>query len=492
MAIVLPKTVDTFSQKLMDLTNREREGTARIEKERESRIAPHEKVYQESYGTLKDISAKEQQALDEATKAQEGVAQWAEKNIPKAQEIQDFKPEPLNQKDMQAFGAIMTAFALIGSKGTLNPMVNAGNALAGAIEGYTQGNQRKFENDYKTYKVNFDKAVKTHENELAQYKEVLSAKNLDISAKFRRAELIAKGAGDTKLAMDFASHNIDRIEKELTAKQQQLDKVISSEEKMMTQLQMHYDSIEQRVEDRALRASLGQQRIDITADKAYGGTSLLVKDYTGTRLPSKEATEVANIGNAIGEAYALANIAQTTPSVIGREGQVKSFIERYADSIRGAGQAPSEEGLPQDALVFAKRYASYLVKYERSLAGGAKGFTVALQNRFNTLMQPNQFTPDGFKSLMKDHIRELSANASAITPSANIQNMSAMGIDISTRAGDTNAEQGYNLLSQTPSTETAKPAAPAANQIHKFHNREIVPNAQNTGWVYKDDGKEAK
>jgi hypothetical protein len=94
-------------------------------------------------------------------------------------------------------------------------------------------------------------------------------------------------------------------------------------------------------------------------------------------------------------------------------------------------------------LIFAKRYAAYLVNYERSLAGGARGFTVQFQNRFNKLMGQEQFTPSGLQDLLYDHVRELADSAASKGKAFNVDNMSRMAIDISTRSGDDNALLGY-------------------------------------------------
>jgi hypothetical protein len=150
----------------------------------------------------------------------------------------------------------------------------------------------------------------------------------------------------------------------------------------------------------------------------------------------------------MGEAFSLADLASQSPKLVGRSGQMKSFVERYVDSLTGAGKAipDKDSGLSQDALVFAKRYASYLVSYERSLAGGARGFTVSFQNRFNKLMEQNQFTPEGFVALMRDHARELATNATSTAPGITFDQLAQMGIDIQTRSGDPYAEDGYSLI----------------------------------------------
>jgi hypothetical protein len=73
--------------------------------------------------------------------------------------------------------------------------------------------------------LNFDKAVKIHEDEVNQYKDILNAQNMSLSAKSRRLELIAAGHGDTKAQMEFASQDMTRITKEIDDKEKQLDVV---------------------------------------------------------------------------------------------------------------------------------------------------------------------------------------------------------------------------------------------------------------------------
>ena len=200
-----------------------------------------------------------------------------------------------------------------------------------------------------------------------------------------------------------------------------------------------------------------QQKLDIQKTKAQaaaGGSSALVKEFTGLNMTDKQAQPIAQTSKAMGEAFSLADLASQSPKLVGRSGQMKSFVNRYVDSLRGMGKPiPDEEsGLNQDALVFAKRYASYLVSYERSLAGGARGFTVSFQNRFNKLMEQNQFTPEGFVSLMRDHARELAASATSLSPGITFDQLAQMGIDIQQRSGDPYAEDGYALIKKEKGT----------------------------------------
>ena len=110
-----------------------------------------------------------------------------------------------------------------------------------------------------------------------------------------------------------------------------------------------------------------------------------------------------------------------------------------------------ESGLDQDALLFAKRYASYLVNYERSLAPGARGFTVAFQNRFNNLMQQNQFNADGMIKLLDDQQREVAAQATRVDRHINRDNLTKLGDDVAGRS----LSGGTPAPAATPAAGTA-------------------------------------
>jgi hypothetical protein len=78
--------------------------------------------------------------------------------------------------------------------------------------------------------------------------------------------------------------------------------------------------------------------------------------------------------------------------------------------------------------LFSKRYAAYLIRYEQALAGSAKGFTVSFMNRFNNLMQQNQFNAEGFDGLMKEQIREIAAKSAVLSTKITPENLMRLGV----------------------------------------------------------------
>ena len=196
-----------------------------------------------------------------------------------------------------------------------------------------------------------------------------------------------------------------------------------------------------KVLDRAVKQS--------KAAGVSGDLPSFIKEYSGANLKDKDAQEVGISANAIGHAYALKNQVADHPEWVGRSGQIQQFFNRYVDSLNSGKPLPPDDPnllkdrSGQEALVFAKDYASYLVDYERSLAGGAKGFTVQFQKRFNDLLSQNQFNATGFDNLMNQQIDEVVRKARVHSPDRlTKENLTKMGLKINDF--DPNAEKGYN------------------------------------------------
>lgn len=176
------------------------------------------------------------------------------------------------------------------------------------------------------------------------------------------------------------------------------------------------------------------------ANKGGAGsdTASDVKNFLGVNFGSgKQADakydQVAAASNTMAEAMSLVNVVRKNPDVVGRVGQAKSIIDRYVGSLDSDGRETkntpqASNATEQEALLFAKRYAAYLIRYEQALAGSAKGFTVAFMKRFNDLMQQNQFNAKGFDDLMKEQIREIHARTSSLSTKITPEGMMRLGV----------------------------------------------------------------
>jgi hypothetical protein len=173
--------------------------------------------------------------------------------------------------------------------------------------------------------------------------------------------------------------------------------------------------------------------------------SAYVYSFTGTKLKDADAEKITTATNALGDAAGLKQMVEEHPEWAGRKGQVSQYVDKYIKSFRdGKGEPTIPKGLDQSALIFAKRYAEYLVNYERALAGGSRGFTVQFQKRFNDLMSGNQFNPEGFKSLMDEQSRSIRSGAISLSPGADAKKLNAMALDQKQRAEDDYAVRGLS------------------------------------------------
>ena len=167
-----------------------------------------------------------------------------------------------------------------------------------------------------------------------------------------------------------------------------------------------------------------------------------LNEQLGTNFNATQAAQVNDSAEAIAEASEMQDIVRKDPSIVGREGQVKQFVDRYINSAVTGTPAPADNELAasndpeaQKALVFAKRYASYLIKYERSLVGGGnKNFTVNLQTRWNNLLSQNQFSAEGLHNVLEEQKRDVASNAAKLSPKITGNYLVNLGKDIKSRA----------------------------------------------------------
>ena len=161
----------------------------------------------------------------------------------------------------------------------------------------------------------------------------------------------------------------------------------------------------------------------------------------------------------MGEAADLAKTVEENPILVGRTGQAREIKQRLFDSINSGKPIPedlenSTDRNVQDAVLFAKRFASFRTRYEQALAGTGRGFTVSLQQQYNKLLNPNEFNPTSFVNLMKDLSREAANGVTGISPQVTYDRLMNYGIDIGERAGFEKVREGASLLGSKPTTTT--------------------------------------
>ena len=370
----------------------------------------------------------------------------------------EFHPTQDNAKDIMAVNSLIGILGVaLGATGKQSA-VGAMNAMAGMMDGYKAGRADLMERE----KAEFDRKVKEldlHHKKIAEkLKEGIELARIDReAAQAKIGEAIAESQSSYLKAVNERQGAIEAYKKWMD-----LQKGIATAQTKAAAKPAATPLQELKIE---------KAKKSLEAEK--NGPQGLTKEFLKVDLDPKMASTINSIGGAIGEAYAMADMVEKHPEIAGRSGQFRSFVDRYINSLRGAGLPPSDEesGLNQEALRFAKRYAAYLTSYERSMGGGSKGFTVYLQRRFNELMAQEQFTPDGLVRMLGDHARELASSAAAMTPAANMKNLSEMGINIHDRSGDyeANAREGRDkVYSLMGGAAQAKPGAQATTGKVKF------------------------
>ena len=203
-----------------------------------------------------------------------------------------------------------------------------------------------------------------------------------------------------------------------------------------------------------------------------------------------DAPAAAQIAASMAESASLAKYVKDNPEVMGRSGQMKGFIDRYISSFNSGdtsqidAEANKADPETQKALLFAKRYAKFLTDYERAVAGGARGFTVNLQQRYNQLMSSGQFNPSSFIQLMREHSKEIASGATQLGEGITYDKLMNLGGTIRSNAGDNTVNEAITFLK---GGQAAAPTVPAGLP----ENSQLIgKSSDGKSYVYQSpDGK---
>ena len=333
----------------------------------------------------------------------------------------EFAPTKENAQSLgELFSLVATMGVMLGGSGKMAAQ-GAMDAMGGMLKGWQSGRKDLYERQLKEY----DKETKRIDSERTALTNKLSR-----LSQLRLTDKEAAYALQEEIAAQFPGVIA------ATVRNQSIDVVY----KMVESLQKLASGRETIEETSKLRRDLAAMKSAGGVQKALlksGDQATFINEQTGANLSPKDAAEVSMAALSVGHAYSLLGKVQEHPEWIGRSGQINQFFNRYVDSLNNNKPLPADDPSlasdksGQEALVFAKDYAAYLVNYEKSLAGGARGFTVQFQKRFNDLLTQNQFNASGFNNLMNQQIDEISRTAVAKSPEKlNKNNITKMGMII--------------------------------------------------------------
>ena len=337
------------------------------------------------------------------------------------------------QENVQSLSTLFSLLGVIsiggGSKNKLSAM-GALNSMTGMMKGWREGRadlwkqeQVKFEKDMAQIKANLDSAAK--EADLA-----LKMLPYDVQkAEAMVQELVAKtGSQILKQKADLQGvQEAVKFVKELqTGFKEQFDENLKTRAANLADTREAREAENQkqiRAND-AERLKLDKERVQIERQKLSSRIDDVGKELNSMGVyiaDKKDRAAVQESVGAMAELKGLQKEVTNNPNLVGRQGQIAQFTDRYLKSFKG-GESFDESKVSQadqEALLFAKKYASMLTRYERALAGsGRSGSTVSFQNRYNSLLSQNQFNAASMSQLFDDMQKE--AASVAMTKSNNL------------------------------------------------------------------------
>jgi hypothetical protein len=435
---------------------------------------------------------KQQQKLIEARgesdvkKREAEAVKSAQETYQKEQEAEPvpaFVPDKESAKDIAAlFSTVSVLGMLLGGSGKLNAM-QAMSAMNGMLEGHQKGRADLYKKQATEFDKNFKAIVKKHEDFRKKMEDAVKLAAVDKEAGLAEAKMAAVEAGSPiiKTMVDRGEivRALQTLNDTVQGREAALKLVLTEQDRAQTRKEAaqrqkesfaHAEKMARQTQEHAER--MAKLKFVNPSETANDVKNFMGVDFGKGKNADAKNDRVANAANTISEAMSLSNYVKNNPNVVGRVGQAKTFIDRYVNSLDSSGAETKDTPKPttqaeQDALLFSKRYAAYLIAYEQSLAGSAKGFTVAFMKRFNDLMQANQFNPQGFDGLMKEQIRDIGAKTSALSTQITTDNLMKYGI---AQTRDPDAIEAYARF---------KGKEPSAKEERKSFNTEQEAEAAN-------------
>ena len=415
-------------------------GQASANEAAEATKAQAQSVYQ---GEVKRSELQKQMA-DEQTK----LVEQKKKDM---QESSPFAPSKENAKDLfELFSLISVATFGSGGKGQYHGMRTLAS-LNGMMEGYNQGKKDRFESEIKEFDKNL-LAIKSHNDKVEKIyndamsllatnkeageqkiRELIALANNGIAARLARSgqyKQLGEAIGVVKSGLEGARDKIDNrnLQYGLLSKRFENEKTLAAT-KFENDKAMLEAKIQGEKDVAKIKAEMKNQADDVQADLISRGIRIADK---------KDRAAVEGAVNTMSNLQDIKNLVLSDPSLVGRQGQIRQFTDRYYQSFKGGPPVDESSVRPEDqaALRFAKKYASMLTRYEQTLGGGKAGQTVAFQKRFNDLLSQNQFNPAGMAALMDDMQMEIGREAMTKSPKLTMGILQEMATEFQGRTGE--------------------------------------------------------
>lgn len=408
------------------------------------------------------------QLLQESQQRDKALKEEHQKGL---QEVSPFAPTKETATDLAGLFSLLTVATMgSGGAGRYKGMATLAS-LTGAMKGYNEGRKELFNKDIKNFEENL-KSIQSHNDKINKlYQDGMDSlsKNQELGEqKIKEAAALDNNGVIKKLAdmhmYDKMGVAINTVIKALQQAQDKIDARKLEFEKISAQFSNQKKLREEEAKNKPpelYRAADGKTYVwdrakqqfapaeNAPAGLAKAGTRSKtaaaaddVVSYLSDKgiqiADKKDRAAVQSAVNAMANLQSLKNQISTDKDLVGRQGQIRQFTDRYIESFKNGGAEPTGSVEDQAALRFAKKYASMLTRYEQALAGSSRsGSTVAFQKRYNDLLSQNQFNAAGMNALLDDMSVEVARGAREKSPKITIGLMEQMASDFESGMGDT-------------------------------------------------------
>lgn len=443
-----PKDLPAIRGQELDIAARSAKTGSEAEIQAGSNLAKEEKSRSDLYKEIKD---KEKVLVDQYKQDM--------------QESSAFAPTKENAKDLLEMFSLMTIATFgSGGRGQYHGMRTLA-ALNGMMEGYNAGKKDRFEQEKQAFDKNLQ-AIKSHNDKIEKtYNQAMNLLSTDKEAGLQMIKQLSAedNTGVIKKLADMHQYEkigkaIETVRGSLQAVQDKIDKqnleygVLAkrfANEKELQGIKFENEKtvLEAKIQGEKdvakIKNEMKNQSDDVAADLLSRGVRIADK---------KNRSVVEDTVAAKANLLELKNQLQSDPSLVGRQGQIRQFTDKYYQSFKNNvpfddSNVPAED---QAALRFAKKYASMLTRYERALSGSGRT-TVSFQQQYNALLNQNQFNAAGLSRLMDDMSKEVGSQAMTFSPKITNTMLDEMATEFIGRLND---EPAKDVTPSSPAVET--------------------------------------
>jgi len=321
----------------------------------------------------------------------------------------------------------------------LTSATGAMQAMTGLLKGYQEGNKERIAFEQKKY----DDAMKEFDRHQNQIKEAfnIAIKKAQVNQTAAQTELEVKLAAlDAPLLREMVKKN----------------GIVAGAEENIKMAQNYYTHKQQYEEKLQLAKDLAVAKgaAESSDEKKLRPQRQVVQNVLGFD-PGSGAGVITNSAASVAEADELLKEVEKNPQIVGRTGQASRFWEKiYNAANLGTSDSEVDKAAAKDpdlqkSLLLSKKFATYLVGWERSIAdnNARQAGTVYFQRRFNELMNQDQFDADSFKQLLKDMSGASAVNAAKVNTNITYKDLLKLGDQMKGRADYPGSASSQNTIS---------------------------------------------